>query len=276
MDISPAGLDLIKKWEGFYPNAYDDGEGVWTIGYGTVRWDLKTPVKKGDSITKEEAERQLRKELQRVEDAIDESIKQPINQCEFDSFCATFYNIGTGWCTGKGHQQATFVKNFNAGRKDLVPAGMLQFTRGANSGKVYQGLLNRRRDEVKLFLSPAVAVAPHDETKPVPDEPMPQAVAPAPVSVVKTVKTSQTIKGAILAALAFLADKAVSAYDWLFSVAKEAGPEVLSLKTAVGPFDALFGLLKASMPLVLGALTIAGIWIVIARRISAAKEQRIG
>jgi len=52
MDISQRGLDLIKKWEAFYAHAYDDGEGVWTIGWGTIRWDLKTPVKKGDVITR--------------------------------------------------------------------------------------------------------------------------------------------------------------------------------------------------------------------------------
>src|SRR4030067_35825 len=80
MDISHRGLDLIKKWEAFYAHAYDDGEGVWTIGWGTIRWDLKTPVKKGDVITREEAERQLRKELQRVEDAVDSAVRVPLRR----------------------------------------------------------------------------------------------------------------------------------------------------------------------------------------------------
>lgn len=263
-DINQAGLDLVKKWEGFYPNAYDDGEGVWTIGFGTVRWDMKTPVKKGDTITKEEAERQLIKEMQRVEDAIDASVTAPINPNEYASFCAIFYNIGIGWCTGHGHQQATFIKDFNRGRKDLVPGGMLKFVHGANSGKAYQGLLNRRRDEVKLFLTPVEAEAPHPEDKPIPEVPMPQAVAPKPVSTIQVAKDSQTVKvasGGILAAL-------LQGWAWLTGAVKDAGPEIVSNQQALSPFDALFKAMKANVGGLMAIIVIASLVVVIIRRIN--------
>lgn len=34
MTINAAGLDLIKRFEGLRTEAYDDGFGTWTIGYG--------------------------------------------------------------------------------------------------------------------------------------------------------------------------------------------------------------------------------------------------
>lgn len=30
--INKAGIDLIKKWEGFKAEAYRDAVGIWTIG----------------------------------------------------------------------------------------------------------------------------------------------------------------------------------------------------------------------------------------------------
>jgi len=49
MKISNRGKDLIKRFEGFRLEAYDDGAGVWTIGYG------HTPAYCGQTITKENA-----------------------------------------------------------------------------------------------------------------------------------------------------------------------------------------------------------------------------
>lgn len=46
MNISKAGLDLIKEFEGLRLSAYQDSVGVWTIGYGHTR-----TAKRGMSIT---------------------------------------------------------------------------------------------------------------------------------------------------------------------------------------------------------------------------------
>jgi len=269
-DISQRGLDLIKKWEGFYEHAYDDGEGVWTIGYGTIRWDLKTPVKKGDTITHEEAERQLRKELQRVEDAIDASIKVPLNSCEFSALCSFGYNVGIGWITGKGHQQATFIKKLNAGDRGAVPQGLLQFSHGAVSGKVYQGLLNRRKDEVKLWLSdPHEQPAPAAVAPPAPSsEPMPQAVAPAPVSVTKGAAKSPSIWGAFGA----IASTIGAVWQQLVSVAGDTTGEVATARQSLSGFDALWDLLKVNSGVILGGVTLACLAVVVVRKLNAIRE----
>ena len=50
MSISPAGINLIKKWEGFRGSAYLDPVGIWTIGYGHTKG-----VKPGQVISESEA-----------------------------------------------------------------------------------------------------------------------------------------------------------------------------------------------------------------------------
>ena len=34
MKTSPAGIALIERFEGLKLRAYQDGNGIWTIGYG--------------------------------------------------------------------------------------------------------------------------------------------------------------------------------------------------------------------------------------------------
>ena len=269
MEIGKLGYDEIKYWERnpktgtFYDRAYQDSEGVWTIGWGTIRWDMRTPVKPGDTITEEEADKQLIKECRRIEDAINSSVKVPLTQPEFDALGSLFYNIGIGWCTGIGHQQATFIKRLNAGDYKAVPAGMLQFTRGAVSGKSYNGLLNRRKREVQIWLTPVEDSIKVDEDQTV--ERMPQAVVPEKGDVKDVIKTSWTLRGLAISAIAYVADKITSVYDAIMGVAKDAGPEILSLKTTLTPMDALIKL----TPAILTVLVITGIVIAATRRIQA-------
>jgi lysozyme len=276
MQINEEGLNIIKYWERnpktdtFYDKAYLDCEKVPTIGWGTIRWNMRTPVKLGDTITEDEANRQLLIEVQRIQDAIDESVHVPLNENEYSSLCSLFYNIGTGWCTGKGHQQATFIKNLNKGRRDLVPSGMMQFVRGAKTGAVYDGLIRRRKSEVQLWLTPVEdEVAIHDHDQPVT---MPQAVTQDTGYVRDAVKESWTIRGAVAAILGGI----LQGWNWLFETAKEAGAEVLAIKQATGPFDALFAALKANMGFIAAGIVVTGGCIAIIRRVQAAREGKIG
>jgi lysozyme len=282
MDISNRGLDFIKRKEGFFDKAYLCPAGVWTIGWGTIRWDARTPVKQGDTITREVAEKLILKEVQRVEDAIDATIKVHLTQGMFDALCSLFYNIGIGWLTGHGHQQASLVKLLNKGEYDRIPSEFLKFKMA--NGKPLNGLLIRRKEEVReLWLgdyeaswdenslstpaSPAVIV----ETNPEAD-PMPQHVEPDTGSAKGLVTESWTIKGALIS----LAATMVQGYEWLFSVAKEAGPEAVSLKQTVDPFNALLTSLSANMGAVAAIVCAVGLVIVISRRVSAQREGRIG
>ncbi|AFY38897.1 glycoside hydrolase family 24 [[Leptolyngbya] sp. PCC 7376] len=60
--VPVSAIDLIKKFEGIELHAYPDpltGGDPWTIGYGSTFYENGAKVKKGDTITKEQAEREL-------------------------------------------------------------------------------------------------------------------------------------------------------------------------------------------------------------------------
>jgi lysozyme len=272
LDISQRGLDFIKRKEGYFDKAYLCPAGVWTIGWGSIRWDARTPVRQGDVCTEEQASRLLLKEVQRVEDAIDATITVPIAQGQFDALCSIFYNIGIGWLTGQGHQQATFVRYLNRGEYEKIPSEFLKFKMA--NGKPLDGLLTRRQEEVReLWLAnyktdSTIGAAEIAETDPQ-SEPMPQSVEPERGDVKDLVKESWTIKAGLGALVAYVSDKSLEIYDFVFGVAKEAGPEILTLKTTVSPFDPL---IKVGLPVIIVVCLI----VVLSRRVKARREGKEG
>lgn len=265
MDISQRGIDLIKDYESYSGEAYLCPEGVPTIGWGSIRWDAKTPVRIGDKCTEQQAETLLRKEIQRIEDAIDTHVRVPLTQGQFDCLCSWGYNVGTGWINGqrKGGA-ATLIGYLNKGQYDKVPSELLKFKRGAVSGKSYNGLLNRRKREIaELWFADVEDVAATTKSA------MPQQVEPEKNSTEGLVRDSKTLQGVLAAALAYVAEKGLGVYEFLFGIAKDAGPEIMTLKTTLSPFEPLF---KIALPTVV----IVGLAVAWARRRSARIEGREG
>ena len=143
MKTSNIGINLICGFEGLELKAYDDGVGVWTIGYGTTVIN-GVKVKKGDTCTIEQAKSYMAQDLKKFESAVDILVKVPLNQNQFDALVSLTYNIGTG-----AFKDSTLLKKLNA--KDYKGAAA-QFDRwNKGGGKVMQGLVNRRAKERKLF-----------------------------------------------------------------------------------------------------------------------------
>ena len=65
MRISPAGLQLIKSFEGFRETAVRLPDGRWTIGYGHVR-----TAREGLTITPKDADELLLYDLKSIENAV--------------------------------------------------------------------------------------------------------------------------------------------------------------------------------------------------------------
>jgi len=63
MTPSSKCYDLIKRFEGCYLEAYLDPVGIWTIGWGTIKYPNGNPVQPGDRITQEEADYYLEFEV---------------------------------------------------------------------------------------------------------------------------------------------------------------------------------------------------------------------
>jgi lysozyme len=275
MNISQRGIDLILKSEGKKTKlpdgrykAYLDTLAkppVWTVYCGLTRSVTKDTV-----ITVDDGERMFAKELAVYEDAVERLVKVPLNQHQFDALVSFTYNCGAG---EDGLAGSTLLKVLNQGKYDQVPA---QLKRWKYAGGVeYAGLVTRRAAEAALFMKPmsAPASVAVEEGEDVPiDQAIPQRVEPAAGSVREAVATSWTIRGAATA----IGGAFMNLYNWALSGAQEAGAEAAKLNTSFGPWEALFVALKANLPLLAAGFVVAGCGIVIIRRLSAAREGRIG
>ena len=146
MHISPSGIDLICNFEGKRLTAYDDGVGVWTIGFGTTVYPNGIKVKKGDTCTEAQAKAFMAHDLKKFEAAVNNAVTVPLNQNQFDALVSLAYNIGANAFSG-----STLVKKLNS--NDFRGAAD-QFDIWVNAGgKRMQGLVNRRAKEKALFLS---------------------------------------------------------------------------------------------------------------------------
>ena len=146
MSVSNKGVDLICEFEGKRLVAYDDGVGIWTIGFGTIKYPNGVRVKKGDTCTLEQAKEYMRHDLIEFEHTVNSSVKVPLNQNQFDALVSLAYNIGSN-----AFKSSTLVKKLNTG--DYQGAAD-QFNVWVNAGgKRMQGLVNRRDREKLLFLS---------------------------------------------------------------------------------------------------------------------------
>ena len=139
MQISQKGIDFIKSFEGLRLKAYQDGGGVWTIGYGSTNG-----VHEGDEITEEEAEEMLKWDLAEAEEAVNQFVDVDLRPYEFDALVSFTFNCGVNAFRG-----STLLRLLNGSDRN---GAALQFTRwDHDNGKVVQGLTRRRLAEQKMF-----------------------------------------------------------------------------------------------------------------------------
>ena len=118
MYISNKGTDLIKEFEGFRTHAYQDAVGVWTIGYGHIKGVTPDMV-----ITSAQGEEMLKEELQEYETYVNELVKVPLHQHQFDALVSWTYNLGPS-----NLKSSTMLRVLNEGKYDEVPAQMKTYT----------------------------------------------------------------------------------------------------------------------------------------------------
>ncbi len=143
--VNKAGLDLIKSFEGLRLNAYPDpatGGDPWTVGYGSTKG-----VKKGMTITVQEAEQRLIMDLQDACRAVERYVTVPLNDNQFAALVSFTFNVGPG-----NLAVSTLLKRLNEGEYSGVPMQMMRWNRAA--GKTLPGLTRRRTAEGDLFQKP--------------------------------------------------------------------------------------------------------------------------
>lgn len=152
--VNQATIDLIKKWEGFKAEAYLDtiaDPPLWTIGYGTTeRAGVGIVPRKGMTITEKQAEKYLRKTVDKFAAMIRPHITAPINENELGAFVSLAYNIGP-----TAFAESTALRRFNDGDKGGAVEALKWWNKAG--GRVVRGLENRRADEARLFMTPATS-----------------------------------------------------------------------------------------------------------------------
>ncbi|MBJ8436259.1 lysozyme [Acinetobacter lactucae] len=146
MILSLKGINQICNFEGLRLKAYDDGTGIWSIGYGTTRYPNGSSVQKSDTCTLEQAKAYMQHDLKIFERAVNSAVKVPLKQTQFDALVSLTYNIGVG-----AFKKSTLLKKLNSG--DYKGAAN-QFDVWVNAGgKRLAGLVRRRAVEKQLFLA---------------------------------------------------------------------------------------------------------------------------
>lgn len=154
MQMSEHGLDLIKQWEGFKPDVYKDSAGLPTIGVGHLITKSEqssgniviggVPVQYANGLTDQQVLDLLSQDVQPAEQAVNNGVKVALDQNQFDALVSFTFNVGVGAFTG-----STLLKVLNQSQYDGVPDQLRRWNKAG--GKVVQGLVNRRENEVKLW-----------------------------------------------------------------------------------------------------------------------------
>jgi lysozyme len=139
MAIAKSTLDFITKEEGSRNKAYQDSKGLWTIGVGHL---IKTDEEYllTATLTDDQVEELLRKDLKWCSEAVETSVKVPLQQHQFDALYSLCFNIG-----GTNFSNSTVVKKINQNDMQGAADAILNW----NKPEV---LVNRRKRERALFL----------------------------------------------------------------------------------------------------------------------------
>lgn len=144
--MSSAGLALTKSFEGLRLKAYQDGAGIWTIGYGHTGPEVHA----GLVWTEEQASVALLADMGEAQACVNKSVTFAIAQHQFDALADFCFNCGRG-----NFVNSTLLRKVNAG--DIVGAAA-QFSLWVHAaGDVEPGLVLRRKAEAAMFMGEEAA-----------------------------------------------------------------------------------------------------------------------
>ena len=122
-----------------------------TIGYGTIRYPNGRAVRRGDTVTRSQAEQYLQWEVnskaREVESAIGRGVS--LYQSQFDALVSFTYNLGIG-----NLRSSTLLRKVKANPQDrTIRNEFMRWVYGGKPKKRLPGLVNRRSAEADLYFS---------------------------------------------------------------------------------------------------------------------------
>lgn len=147
LQVSSAGIELIKQFEELVDHVYLDQAGHPTIGYG----HLILPGEKWTTLTEAQACDLLASDINNHSQGIIPGFTREPLQCQFDAMASLAFNIGVA-----GFLKSSVLWWFNAGQ-DFVAAHDFEsycHYRDQKTGQmlISDGLLRRRKMEEQLYL----------------------------------------------------------------------------------------------------------------------------
>jgi len=138
---------MLCHHEGVRRKPYQDCIGLWTVGVGHLIGDGKSlPPEWNKTLTLEEVHALLKTDLARFESWVCRLCPVNLTQPRFDALVSFAFNLGPG-----GLQRSSIRMKHNRGEFEGAADGFLLYTKAG--GKVFQGLVNRRKDERTVYLS---------------------------------------------------------------------------------------------------------------------------
>jgi lysozyme len=135
MELSAAGMALLKKSEGFRGKVYKDAAGFPTIGYGHRLLNPQSFTKGVDELF---AEHLLACDVDDAEQAVERLVKVALTQGQFDALVDFVFNLGQGKLAG-----STLLADLNAGNYDAAAEQLLRWD---HAGAVELPALKARRE----------------------------------------------------------------------------------------------------------------------------------
>ncbi len=141
MNGSPqyTGIGLTEQFEGCRLVAYQDSNGVWTIGYGHTEG-----VTAGTTCTLAQAQAWLAEDTQWAVASVQRLVTVALTQNEFNALVDFVFNVGAG-----NFAASTLLDDLNQGEYALAADQFLVWDRAG--GEVVAGLLRRRVAEQGEF-----------------------------------------------------------------------------------------------------------------------------
>jgi len=143
-NITQKGLNLIKRFEGFYPNIYLCPAGYPTIGYGHLVRPGEEKVFEGGIPSEKAGEALLLKDLDIAAGSVLRLIHVPLTDEQFDAMVSFTFNLGGG-----ALQRSTLRRKINREEHEEVPEQLMRWVWAG--GRKLKGLIRRRKAEADLY-----------------------------------------------------------------------------------------------------------------------------
>jgi len=143
MELSAAGLELLKTSEGFRNHIYRDVAGFQSIGYGHR---LLASESFPNGIDEAQAAALLAADVRNAERAVERLVRVALTQGQFDALVDFCFNLGQGKLAA-----SELLQNLNTGRYNAAAEQLLRWDHAGAQENA--GLKARREAEFHLWHS---------------------------------------------------------------------------------------------------------------------------